>query len=65
MTSTNVQRLLDRGAKRMDPAKKAAYLQAVDEKVIPAIKKANERQRVAVHNARITPLVPSVRRSAS
>ena len=54
--STYIDRLKARGATSMDPAKKESYLRAVQEKVIPAIKSAEERQRAFTAEARARPI---------
>lgn len=50
-----IERLRARGATTMDPVKKENYLKAVQEKVIPAIKSAEERQRAFTADARTHP----------
>ncbi|HXE49121.1 MAG TPA: hypothetical protein VN663_12170 [Ramlibacter sp.] len=54
--SDYIARLKSRGATSMDPAKKESYLRAVQEKVIPAIKSAEEKQRALTAEARTRPI---------
>ena len=56
MPSEYIQRLIQLGAKPLDPKLEKAFQTEMQERVIPAILEAEKRQRALVHNLRVRPI---------